>query len=117
MVFDCGSKRGSGIIRGNGNGNIQGIKELLAQLDDLKQQAKRARALELPDVLVGLRKKIVEYGLSQKDLFPPRLGRPKKADALPKPRYRDPDTGATWTGRGRAPAWIAGQDRERFRID
>lgn len=73
-------------------------KELLAQLDDLKQQAKRARALELPDVLVGLRKKIVEYGLSQKDLFPPRLGRPKKADALPKPRYRDPDTGATWTG-------------------
>ncbi|AUG23999.1 H-NS histone family protein [Burkholderia pseudomallei] len=92
-------------------------KELLAQLDDLKQQAKRARALELPDVLVGLRKKIVEYGLSQKDLFPPRLGRPKKADSLPKPRYRDPDTGATWTGRGRAPAWIAGQDRERFRID
>ncbi|WP_197422865.1 H-NS histone family protein [Burkholderia sp. ABCPW 14] len=92
-------------------------KELLAQLDVLKQQAKTARAVELPDVLVELRRKIVKYGLTQKDLFPPRLGRPKKADALPKPRYRDPETGATWTGRGRAPAWIAGQDRERFLIE
>ncbi|ATF32938.1 DNA-binding protein [Burkholderia thailandensis] len=92
-------------------------KELLAQLDDLKQQAKTARAVELPDVLVELRKKIVAYGLTQKDLFPPRLGRPKKVDALPRPRYRDPDTGATWTGRGRAPAWIAGQDRKRFLVD
>ncbi|AIO68735.1 H-NS histone family protein [Burkholderia oklahomensis] len=92
-------------------------KELLAQLDVLKQQAKTARAAELPDVLVELRRKIVKYGLTQKDLFPPRLGRPKKADSLPKPRYRDPETGATWTGRGRAPAWIAGQDRERFLIE
>ncbi|WP_162499419.1 H-NS histone family protein [Burkholderia mayonis] len=92
-------------------------KELLAQLGVLKQQAKTARAVELPDVLVELRRKIVKYGLTQKDLFPPRLGRPKKADALPKPRYRDPETGATWTGRGRAPAWIAGQDRERFLIE
>ncbi|WP_162498996.1 MULTISPECIES: H-NS histone family protein [Burkholderia] len=92
-------------------------KELLAQLDVLKQQAKTARAVELPDVLVELRRKIVKYGLTQKDLFPPRLGRPKKADALPKPRYRDPETGASWTGRGRAPAWIAGQDRERFLIE
>ncbi|AGK51784.1 H-NS histone family protein [Burkholderia thailandensis MSMB121] len=86
-------------------------------MDDLKQQAKTARAVELPDVLVELRKKIVAYGLTQKDLFPPRLGRPKKVDALPRPRYRDPDTGATWTGRGRAPAWIAGQDRKRFLVD
>ncbi|AOJ85011.1 DNA-binding protein [Burkholderia savannae] len=92
-------------------------KELLAQLDDLKHQAKTARAVELPDVLVELRRKIDEYGLTQKDLFPPRLGRPKKEDLLPKPRYRDPETGATWTGRGRAPAWITGQDRDPFLID
>jgi DNA-binding protein H-NS len=33
------------------------------------------------------------------------------------PMYRDPKTGATWTGRGRAPAWIAGaKDRARFLI-
>lgn len=32
------------------------------------------------------------------------------------PKYRDPDTGATWTGRGIAPKWIAGKDRERYLI-
>ncbi|MFM0218078.1 H-NS family nucleoid-associated regulatory protein [Paraburkholderia caledonica] len=32
--------------------------------------------------------------------------------------YADPKTGATWSGRGRAPAWIASaKDRSRFLID
>ena len=32
--------------------------------------------------------------------------------------YRDPKTGATWSGRGRAPAWLAGaKDRKKFLID
>ncbi|MEM5372967.1 H-NS family nucleoid-associated regulatory protein [Paraburkholderia azotifigens] len=31
--------------------------------------------------------------------------------------YADPKTGATWSGRGRAPAWVAGaRDRSRFLI-
>src|SRR6266702_2647276 len=31
------------------------------------------------------------------------------------PKYRHPKTGATWTGHGRAPAWIAdAKDRNRF---
>ena len=37
----------------------------------------------------------------------------------PQPaKYRDPKSGATWSGRGRAPAWIAGvMDRNKFLID
>lgn len=36
----------------------------------------------------------------------------------PQPaKYRDPKTGATWSGRGRAPAWIAkATDRSKFSI-
>jgi DNA-binding protein H-NS len=36
----------------------------------------------------------------------------------PQPaRYRDPKSGATWSGRGRAPAWLAGaKDRSNFLI-
>ena len=36
----------------------------------------------------------------------------------PQPaKYRDPETGATWSGRGRAPAWIANsKDRTKFEI-
>lgn len=40
-------------------------------------------------------------------------GRPVKA-ALPA-KYRDPESGKTWSGRGRVPAWLAG-DRERYAI-
>jgi len=33
------------------------------------------------------------------------------------PRYRDPKSGATWSGRGRAPAWLAGaKERSKFLI-
>jgi DNA-binding protein H-NS len=33
-------------------------------------------------------------------------------------KYMDPKTGATWSGRGRAPAWIASaKNRDRFLVD
>lgn len=33
------------------------------------------------------------------------------------PKYRDPKTGATWSGRGKAPQWIASaRNRDRFLI-
>ncbi|MFM0350678.1 H-NS family nucleoid-associated regulatory protein [Paraburkholderia sp. RL17-347-BIC-D] len=42
-----------------------------------------------------------------------RTGQPKG----PQPAmYRDPKSGATWSGRGRAPAWL-GTDRGKFLID
>nr|WP_279636670.1 H-NS histone family protein [Paraburkholderia aromaticivorans] len=33
-----------------------------------------------------------------------------------EPKYRDPSSGATWSGRGRAPGWLAGKDRTAFEI-
>jgi DNA-binding protein H-NS len=34
------------------------------------------------------------------------------------PKYRDPETGTTWTGMGHAPSWIANaKDRTPFLID
>jgi DNA-binding protein H-NS len=33
-------------------------------------------------------------------------------------KYRDPKTGATWTGHGRAPNWIAtAKNRDKFLVD
>ena len=32
-----------------------------------------------------------------------------------EPKYRDPETGKTWAGRGRIPSWVVG-DKERYRI-
>jgi len=34
------------------------------------------------------------------------------------PKYGDPKTGKTWTGRGKPPAWIAGvKNRDPYLID
>ena len=42
----------------------------------------------------------------------------KRATAGKKvaPKYRDSATGQTWTGRGKAPKWIDGQDRTQYLI-
>jgi len=32
------------------------------------------------------------------------------------PKYRNPETGETWTGRGKPPLWIRDKDREQFKI-
>src|SRR5205823_4669046 len=33
-----------------------------------------------------------------------------------QPKYRDPKTGKTWTGHGRAPNWLVGKNREKYAI-
>lgn len=40
----------------------------------------------------------------------------KDSLAVHPPKYRDPQTGKTWSGRGRIPKWIEGKDRENFLI-
>ncbi|MDP1329472.1 H-NS family nucleoid-associated regulatory protein, partial [Klebsiella pneumoniae] len=45
-----------------------------------------------------------------------RAGKSVQAKSIVPPKYRDPKTGATWSGRGRAPAWI-GKNRDRFLIE
>ncbi|HVW51592.1 MAG TPA: H-NS family nucleoid-associated regulatory protein [Trinickia sp.] len=47
-----------------------------------------------------------------------KASRPGKYPRGPQPaKYRDPESGATWSGRGRAPAWIANaKDRSRFSV-
>jgi DNA-binding protein H-NS len=55
--------------------------------------------------------------LTANDIFP---GRGAKAASKPASKvaakYRDPATGQTWTGRGKAPKWIDGKDRNQFVI-
>lgn len=92
--------------------------ELRAQIAKLEAQAQEARRTEIADVIAMIREKIVEYGLGPEDLgfaAPARRGRPPKKAPLPA-RYQDPKSGATWSGRGKPPKWIAGKNRDRFLI-
>ncbi|VWC19124.1 DNA-binding protein [Burkholderia arboris] len=90
-------------------------KELKAKMDALAEQAEAARIAELQTVIADIRVKVAEYGITEKDIFGKQRGR--VAGATSEAKYRDPKTGATWSGRGRAPAWIKdAKNRDRFLI-
>lgn len=85
---------------------MSSYRQLLEQLENLKRQMGQAREKEKRDVIDYIRAKVAEYGLTEKDIFGAKSARGKTTRVAPK--YRDPRTGAEWSGRGRAPAWIKG---------
>jgi DNA-binding protein H-NS len=89
-------------------------RELLAQQAKLSQQIEMTRATEVETVIAQLKQVIADYGLTAKDLGLPPIKIKSRRPATPK--YRDPKSGATWSGRGHAPAWIAGKDYARYLI-
>ena len=93
-------------------------KELLKQREALEQQIEKARREELASAVAQVRELVAEHGLTQQDVFPSGRGGRASAAAGTKvaPKYRDPATGQTWTGRGKPPKWIQGQDRAKFAI-
>jgi DNA-binding protein H-NS len=52
---------------------------------------------------------VAQFGLVQGDVFKSN----RRASAAPK--FRDPVTGMTWSGRGRPPTWL-GKDKDAFKI-
>lgn len=89
-------------------------REFQIELERLHHQAERARLAEKSAVIDRIRALIVEYQLLPSDLDLAPKPRAKTAGAPAK--YRDPQTGATWSGRGRAPKWLEGRDRSAFVI-
>ena len=94
-------------------------KDLVKQREALENQIKDARQRETSDAVSRVRTIIEEYELTAEDVFPP-ASRTRAASSAKggkvAAKYRDPATGATWTGRGKAPRWIQNEDRARFAI-
>jgi DNA-binding protein H-NS len=91
-------------------------KELLKQRESLEQQINEARRQELAGAISQVRALVAEFGLTQQDVFPAARARSATSGTKVAPKYRDPVTGQTWTGRGKAPKWIQNQNREQFAI-
>lgn len=86
-------------------------KQLLEQRDQLEAQIKQAERVEKQAAISQAQQLINDFGLKPKDLFTTR-----KAVAKAPIKYRDPATGAEWSGRGREPLWIKGKSREQFAV-
>lgn len=94
------------------------LKALLAQQAALEQQIAEVRRTAKADAVAKVRAMVAENGLTADDVFPAgRAARSVPAgQSKVAPKYRDPATGQTWTGRGKPPKWIQGQDRAAFAI-
>lgn len=106
-------------------------RSLVAQRAALERKIVQARKREIANVVKQINALIAEYELTPQEL---RFGKssrvikqtaaPAKKSArvtraakvaAPAPKYRDPETGNTWSGRGRAPKWIVG-DKSNYLI-
>jgi DNA-binding protein H-NS len=118
---------------------METYKAVMAQIEKLKHKAEQMRQAEIKGVVERIRDAMAHYGLTADDL---RLSgkaasgksaarkaakkttkkktgkKPAKVAAKPgAPKYRDPATGRTWTGRGKPPNWIVGvSDRSALLI-
>lgn len=95
---------------------MNSYKELLKQKEALEQQIHEARGRELSEAVARVRSLVAEYEMTAEDVFPPARSVRPGTGAKVAPKYRDPNTGQTWTGRGKAPKWIQNEDREKFAI-
>jgi DNA-binding protein H-NS len=92
-------------------------KQLTVQLERLHKEVAAAREKEVAQAIAEIKEKIAEYDITAEELgFSSRAGRPAQRKTPVPARYMDPKTGQTWSGRGRAPAWLAGKNRDRFLI-
>jgi DNA-binding protein H-NS len=94
-------------------------EEIQAKIEELKAQAEIVKREEKEQAIGMARTMISAYGITAKDLG---LDKMVKAKSGPKvgnkiaAKYRDPQSGATWSGRGKTPRWINGADRSQYAI-
>lgn len=82
-------------------------KELLEQIAALQKQAEEVRQQETAAVIAEIKAKMAEYGITLQDIGAGGRRRGRGKASVGQPKYRNPDTGETWTGIGRKPGWLA----------
>lgn len=95
---------------------MSSYKELMKQREALDQQISQARQQEMSSAVAQVRALVAEFGLTAQEVFPSSRARSSTVGSKVAPKYRNPATGQTWTGRGKPPRWIQGQERDQFAI-
>ncbi len=98
------------------------LSELLAQKVALEREIANAQASARAEAIYRIRALMTEHGLSGADLTTRTQGTGgPKTGAKVAAKYRDPDSGLTWSGRGLKPKWLVaalanGRSAEDFLI-
>ena len=93
------------------------VEELVAERDRIDAEVKAKQNALKASVIDQIKTVVNTYDISTEELVEALGGlKSKRKGIKAKPKYKDPATGVIWSGRGKEPAWIKGQDRSKFLI-
>ncbi len=90
--------------------------EYVEQIAKLQSLAEAARKDEISGAIQKIKALMQLHGITVADLAAGGRAKPSKAKGTVAVQFRNPETGETWTGRGRSPRWLEGKDRDAYRI-
>ncbi len=94
--------------------------DVKAKIAKLENQARELLKRESASVVMKIRDLMSEYGLTVQDLGLGITNMGKKMSAMKQPlppKYQDPVSGKTWSGKGKAPGWIVEATKKGKRDD
>ncbi len=91
-------------------------KQIQDQIKQLQRQAEEVRKKEIGDAINQIKSIMTEYGITISDIGKDIKKKGPRAKTSLSPKYRNPATGETWSGRGKAPKWIDQKNKEKFLI-
>ncbi|MEH3085442.1 MAG: H-NS histone family protein [Xylophilus ampelinus] len=93
-------------------------KDLVAERDEINRKIEELRNRDVGEAVERIQGLIQEFGLTEEDVFPPSKERKTSAHKGKKvaAKYRDPESGKEWTGRGKAPRWFNKEEADKFLI-
>lgn len=92
-------------------------QEIQKQISELKIEAEQARNRDLAQAREQVRTIMAQVGLKVEDLREVGGGKARKARAPSEPKFRNPETGKTWSGMGRTPQWAKNKNLDDMRIN
>lgn len=96
-------------------------KELQENIQRLTREAEAVRKQELATVRAEIQGLMDTYGLTADDFRSGAKTKSKKVPGDVTPKFQDPVSGGTWSGKGPRPQWLkdavtAGKSKEEFAI-
>ncbi len=84
------------------------LPQLLAQREAVERQIRDVRSAKKSEAIAQVRRLMADHALTPADLaVKPASASSRSSGKKVAPKYRDPESGATWTGRGLKPKWLS----------
>lgn len=89
---------------------------LIAQRNEIDAKLSQIQLAEKQEAIAEIKKLIALHKISATDLHPLRRSKDRRYTPV-LPKFKDPASGSTWSGRGKTPRWLVGKNKELYRLN